>query len=320
MRSLPRRHPVGTLEIVPQPLDADRARALVGSLLDDAATFPPGNAAMAEAVPAHRAHADSWYADLVGPFVCATSRVPQLLDALASPGSPGEAGEPGAPSGVRSRVLDPLRVVLVADNGTLGVAQARNLLLDDDRVELVGLEIALPREGDPATFARHVLDALAFAVPAAIEVPYVPGWEAALDVLAADGAERAKFRTGGPVAAAIPAPEQLAGQVLAAVERRVPFKLTAGLHHALRGAEQTDGVPHHGFLIVLAATAAAVGGAGLDEVTGTLAATEADVLLGPLRDCDPASVRRAFTSIGTCSITDPVADLVGLGLLVEEAA
>lgn len=296
------------MEAVPQPLDRDRARALVASLLDDAAIFPPGNAAMADAVPAHRAHVDRWYGDLLGPFVCATSRVPQLLEAVAARPSDGP------------QALAPMRVVLVADNGTLGVEQARNLLLDDDRVELVGLEVALPQDGDPATFAHHVLDALAFAVPAAIEIPYVPGWEAALDVLAADGAERAKFRTGGPVAAAIPAPERLAAQLSAAVERRVPFKLTAGLHHALRGTEQTDGVPHHGFLNVLAATATAVGGGGVDEVVRVLSTTEPEVVLAVLRDCDPRPVRRAFTSFGTCSITDPVADLVGLGLLVEEAA
>lgn len=303
--------PIGSVKPVPQPLDPDLARALVTALFDDAAIFPPGNAAMPDALDAHRTHRAGWYGDLVGPFVCATSRVPQLQDALDAErrGADGPAAVP-----------EPLRVVLVADSGVLGVEQARNLLLDDDRVELVGLELALPREGDPAVFAQHVLEALAFAVPAAIEVPYVPGWEGALDVLAADGAERAKFRTGAASGAAIPAPQQLADQLVAAVSRRVPFKLTAGLHHALRGTERTDGVAHHGFLNVLAATAVAVSGGGAGEVTAALAATAADAVLDPLRGCDPTAVRGAFTSFGTCSITDPVTDLLALGLLAEHAA
>ena len=97
---------------------------------------------------------------------------------------------------------------------------------DDDRVELVGIELALPRDGDPVVFAHHVLEALAFSVPTAVEVPPVAGWQAALDVLADDGAERAKFRTGGPTGAQIPTPEPSSRSLSSrAVDRQLPFKL-----------------------------------------------------------------------------------------------
>ena len=39
------------------------------ALVDDAAIFPPGNAPLEEAVPAHREHRAAPYGDLVGPFV-----------------------------------------------------------------------------------------------------------------------------------------------------------------------------------------------------------------------------------------------------------
>jgi hypothetical protein len=165
-----------------------------------------------------------------------------------------------------------------------------------------------------------VLDSLTFAVPAAVEIPRVPGFESALDVLAEDGAEIAKFRTGGPDASFIPTPDQLADQVLAATARRVPFKLTAGLHHALRGMESTDGVDHHGFLNLLAATALAVAGADRSAVVDVLASKDAAVVVALLGQHDPGPVRAAMRSIGTCSIIDPVTDLVGLGLLEEEDA
>ena len=38
-------------------------------LVDDAAVFPPGNAALPDAVAAHREHRAAWYADLVGPLL-----------------------------------------------------------------------------------------------------------------------------------------------------------------------------------------------------------------------------------------------------------
>ena len=43
-----------------------------------------------------------------------------------------------------------------------------------------------------------------------------------------------------------------------------------------------------------------------------------DPPLAVLAGADPAAVRRLFTSFGSCSISDPVADLRGLGMLDEE--
>jgi hypothetical protein len=281
------------------PEDRDHWRALAAALLDDAALFPPGCAPMPQAVRAHRAARRSWHADLVGPFLCPTSRVAEMI---------GELG----------RGEDPLPVVLLADEGMLGVDKAHHLVMDDDRIEVVGLEVALPRDGDPQLFARHVLAALTYSVPAAIEVPVVPGWQGALDVLAEDGAERAKFRAGAPAEADVPSPALLAELIVAAVQRRLPFKLTAGLHHALRTADPVTGLTQHGFLNALAATALALNGADLPAVTAVLESTEAAHVIGQLRTCRPAEVRRWFTSFGTCSLGEPIQDLLDLGLLAQQ--
>ncbi|WP_199752224.1 hypothetical protein [Actinoplanes sp. ATCC 53533] len=53
-------------------------RALFAGLFDDAALFPPGNAAMRAAVPAHVAHRAAWYAEVVGPFICPDTRLAEL--------------------------------------------------------------------------------------------------------------------------------------------------------------------------------------------------------------------------------------------------
>jgi hypothetical protein len=46
-------------------------------LLDDAALFPPARMEMEQAVAAHLAHEASWYAALLGPFVCPVTRLPE---------------------------------------------------------------------------------------------------------------------------------------------------------------------------------------------------------------------------------------------------
>jgi hypothetical protein len=284
-------------------LDAGRAAALVVGLVDDAAVFPPGNAPMADAVLAHRAHISSPYGYVVGPFLAPVSRLGEVLDALDA-----------------HRSIDPLPLVLVADTGLVEAAEARAILLDDDRVQLVGLEATLPPDAPLDAAARTLLDTLDFALPAAVEVPRAHGWEGALDVLAADGAERAKFRTGGATAAAHPTDRELAELVVAAVRRGVAFKLTAGLHHALRRTAEGTGFEEHGFLNVLAATAAALDGREVAHVAAVLAERDPAPLLAILADADPRAVRRRFTSFGSCSIADPVEDLRSLGMIVEDDA
>ena len=66
----------------------------------------------------------------------------------------------------------------------------------------------------------------------------------------------AKFRTGGLAAELFPTPVELAAVICACRDRELPFKLTAGLHHAMRHTDPETGFTHHGFLNVLAATCA----------------------------------------------------------------
>ena len=271
---------------------------LVLGLIDDAAVFPPGNAATADAVSAHRDHQSSWYAEAIGPLLVRSSDVVTLL----------EATRPG----------DDLRIGLIADDGLTGLVESIGLLFDhDERAALAQVEIPLPPEHDPAAAMRVLLDQLAFSATAYVEVPRT-GFEGALDVLAEDGAERAKFRTGGTTAAAFPSEAELAAFVSGCLERQLGFKLTAGLHRALRNTS-ARGFEQHGFLNVLAAVAAGRGGAREDELAYLLGLRSAEPLLQRLADVDVAGVRRSFVSFGCCGVTDPVDDLVALGLMGDPA-
>jgi hypothetical protein len=144
--------------------------------------------------------------------------------------------------------------------------------------------------------------------------PPTPDWFGALDEIAA-GELRLKLRTGGEDADAFPSPHELAGCIEAALDRELPFKCTAGLHRAVRHREDATGFEHHGFLNVLVATRAALDGSSVDDLAGLLVETHSDSLIAALDPERMSSARRWFRSFGSCSVTEPLADLTALGLL-----
>ncbi|MFI2708129.1 hypothetical protein ACH5WX_11335, partial [Nocardioides sp. CER28] len=115
-----------------------------------------------------------------------------------------------------------------------------------------------------------------------------------------------------------PSEKELASVVVATVRAGVPFKATAGLHHAVRNTDRATGFEQHGFLNLLVATAAARRGAQPAEVARLLAERDPARVVAGVRHVD-ASVRRWFRSFGTCSIIEPVGELAELGLLAEPA-
>jgi hypothetical protein len=282
-------------------------------LVDDAAIFPPGNAPMPEAVAAHASHRTSWYADLVGPFVCSDTRLPELQQARE------QAGDASV-----------LRVSLTVTGGAGAIEPALTWLGRDPSLELAAVEIALRDEDDLAHNAARVVTVLADQLPdsaeAYLELPRlrssdVPaGWAAALDEVAASG-HRVKYRTGGADAAAFPSAAELAVVLDACIEREVAFKCTAGLHHAVAHVDTDTGFAHHGFLNVLLATRAALDSVPVPEVAELLDTDDATRTAARVRDVGAdgiVSARRWFRSFGSCSIAEPRDDLVALDLMTGD--
>jgi hypothetical protein len=268
-------------------------------LMDDAAVFPPGNASLAEAVIAHRAHRAAWYADLVGPLLVPASQVGAAPGLLA-------AGER-------------LVVGLVADTGLEGLRRA--LAAATGRLEIAQVEGAVAKRGeDPQPGLRRLL-ALLGEMPAMTgyaETPLTWGLLGALDAIAEARAAGVlvapKFRTGGLAAELFPTPVELAAVICACRDRELPFKLTAGLHHAVRYTDPETGFVHHGFLNVLAAALAAASGGEVAEVAELLAATDPVSIIEPIR-ARRGQERPLWIGFGSCSIVEPVADLGQLGLI-----
>lgn len=281
------------------------AQGLLGGLVDDAAMFPPGNAPLPQALSAHHDHRHASYADLVGPLLCSDRALRELGTAAT----------------------EPLRVGLVVSGGAGAIGPAVQHATRSEHVEVVAVEIALRDEDDLARNAERIVRALDLDLPseasAAIEVPRGydrepgPSWYAALDEVAAAG-HRLKLRTGGEHADAHPSERELAAFIDAALDRECPFKLTAGLHHAVRNTDPGAGYEQHGFCNVLLATRTLLDGGTRADAADVLARRDPGPIAAELTGWDDAtaeSTRRWFASFGSCSIDEPVADLNAMGLI-----
>ncbi|MEU8328322.1 hypothetical protein [Micromonospora sp. NPDC048839] len=277
--------------------------ALLAGLVDDAAVFPPGSATLHDALVAHRQHRAAWYADLVGPLLIPASTVSAgELSALVDPG-------------------EGLVVGVIGDTGVGNLPFALSFLAPDG-VTARQVEVAVAKRGeDPLPGIGELLrltDTMPGVEAVYAELPLTFGLMGALDAIAAARADgvpiAAKFRTGGLAAELFPTPAELAAVICACRDRDLPFKLTAGLHQAVRHLDPETGFTHHGYANVLAATLAAAAGESVGRVAELLTALDPRPLLerATARLHEP---RPLWVGFGSCSILEPLTDLIRLGLV-----
>jgi hypothetical protein len=137
-----------------------------------------------------------------------------------------------------------------------------------------------------------------------LDTGVVPAFAAGL----AESGSRVKVRCG-PTA---PAVDSLAAAIRACKAHQLPFKATAGLHHAVRREGQ------HGFVNLLAAAIFGDEEPALAEEDAEAFRTDGDVFRWRDRTAAVVEVERArelFVAFGSCSFDEPVDDLRALGLL-----
>ena len=197
------------------------ARSFDG-LFDDAALFPPGNAAMADAVPAHLAWRRSPYGAWSG------------RSSARRPGSASCSSTCRRSTRRRSPVAgaEALQVSLIAADAEALPAAGRAALAEP-RVELRSRRAARSR-GPADERGRRRARTCAGGVAAFVELPWDEVGRRAARRLAGSR-YRAKLRTGGLRRRRSPTAASSAGRIAAApCAASVPFKCTAGLHHAVR--------------------------------------------------------------------------------------
>ncbi len=269
---------------------------LFAGLVDDASLMSPGITGLTDALASFRAHEKAWFAALVGSFLVPSS----LADADRSWAGVG---------------------VGVVNDTTIGGLPAVVAKLRSAGAQVRRVEAAVARRGEDPQPGLGELRRLAGAMDdleVYAEIPLSWGLLAGLDTVAearAAGLRIApKFRVGGLAAELFPTPVELAAVICACRDRDLPFRLAAGLRHALRHTDPETGFTHHGILNVLVAAAVAADGGEVAEVAESLAATHPLPLVEPARARRDAA-RPLWAGFGSISVIEPLTELVRLGLI-----
>jgi hypothetical protein len=281
------------------------APRLFHALVDDAGLFPPEKLPMDAAVTRHRSDESAAHPVLTQRFLCPATALDDLRERL--------------------RPDERWRIGLIVDVGLDELAAVLATVDGDERLVLETVELRLP-PGDPRAAVEQVVATVGSRGAAVcVELsPAVAGWENALAAVAERGLT-AKVRCGGIEAHLFPTAAQLAAFLTAAVRTGVPFRATAGLHHAVRYRDPRTGFDHHGFLNILVATARAVEGADEPDVRADVEAAllvdDGAQLAAQARDLPATTAdlaRQRFLAYGSCSTSEPVADLAELGLVGKD--
>lgn len=294
-------------------------RAAFGALVDYAGLFPPAQLALGVAAAEYRAARAGAHAWMLGRFIVPASLLAQARKSIGGP------------------------FAVIVDPSVDALQEVANLCRQGAAV--AALEIPLAKTIEPhrdSLSPDEILDAIGALeadvsvqglreLQVFLEVPRSVPWIGMIGETIATISRlelKAKIRCGGTSFEAFPSVEELAAFIGIAVRERVPFKATAGLHHPVRHRDCATGFMMHGFLNLIAATALA------SQVDSrTLESIVAEEEPGAFRFSDDSfawrnlavtadelqRVRRTgFVGYGSCSFSEPVDDLIALGILPSQ--
>ena len=296
------------------------ARAFLRGIIDYAGLFPPASLGMDASVRAYSTHRAGPDRDLLGRFVIPAARLTEFAESAGGllPRSWGERWQLSVIGGRRPDV---------ASSAALAFNSSHADGSDRGHAECDMIELLASSEDDVQRALAVVPDSIQLYLE--IPVSAEPG-----NLLTAIAGTRAaaKIRTGGVTPDAVPSAHDVLRFMRACNAHGVPFKATAGLHHAVRAD----------YALTYEADSPVATMFGYLNIFLAAAALEAewpdDVVLSILEERDPA--RFAFDdtgvsvgdrrlgmdqlersranfarSFGSCSFTDPVNEARALALV-----
>jgi hypothetical protein len=289
--------------------------ALLSGLVDYAGLFPPASEDMRPALESYASYIQSTDRSALGRFIVPISRLKELEESARGlmPNRPGS---------------EPWRLsVLVAEDVR---AAGKEMLKYNDRhssgsADGYGVIDVVELKASTVDEIGYQQKALPPSFTAYFEIPITAEMTALVKTISRVGA-RAKVRTGGITLEAFPRASALADFIAACQREAVPFKATAGLHHALRGKYQLTYEPAsqtammHGFLNVFIGAALLYAGESEDTALAALEETDASAFRfedGAIEWRDKRisaeqimAFRSEFAiSFGSCSFPEPVEEL-----------
>lgn len=295
--------------------------SLLRHSIDYAGLFPPAGLDMPAAVNNYLRYQAGPNAWALARFIVPAGRLVEFETVVAD----SLVAEPRQPGWQLSVLVGPdvaadLDQIVVFERRRAGSAPAISVAAVETKAETLGS-------------VRQILRHIPGGLESYLELPLAQELEGLLHALAESGA-RAKVRTGGVTAQTFPSSTNLARFIHTCVAAGVPFKATAGLHHALRAEyrlsyeeDSASGVMF-GFLNLFLATALARNGAAeretcrlLEESSPEAFRVEDEAISWEGRRFDLQSLERSRESIisfGSCSFTEPIAELQALEWLEPE--
>jgi hypothetical protein len=292
-------------------------RSLLAGLIDYAGLFPPAGLGMDEAVRNYDSYASGDDAWMLGRFIVPALRLSEYEETVRAANLNASAWS--------------LSVLATADDAAL-VARF-NAGADESgsgglgSIDAIEIKAADARQIQDAARAFGSDYQLYFETPPQKWTPLLPATAVAR--------ARAKIRTGGEVATAIPEQSRVLEFLRICSERRLAFKATAGLHHPLRAKQKltyeakSPSAVMHGFLNVFCAAvllwheperrqeASWMLDEGdsdaitMDEATMTWHNSGVTLTAEQIREAR----ERFAIGFGSCSFTEPIEDLRKLGWL-----
>ncbi|HET8548736.1 MAG TPA: hypothetical protein VFL57_12055 [Bryobacteraceae bacterium] len=283
---------------------SESLRLLLASSVDYAGLFPPAELDMATAVRCYEEYRASEYAWMLGNFVAPAGRLAELAALARRDGPPWSVNALVGPN--IAGELDAIEEFQHTGTG---------------RVEWIEVKVS----------SAEQIRAIRERVPRRLGI-YFEFTDLALMKAVRDAGARAKVRTGGATAEAIPAAVELARFMVSAGTHEIPLKATAGLHHPVRSEyaltykKDSQHATMHGFVNVLLAAVFACHGVALEELTELLEERspgafgfEPDGVTWRYHRLTNMQIRcareRAVASFGSCSFIEPVEELRAAGLL-----
>lgn len=312
----------------------EAAKALTKGLIDYAGLFPPAKLDMAPAVENFARYLRSAEAPMLGRFVCPAARLGEVTRAgqMLMPGTFATSGYPEmAGDG------EPWRIsAIVPHDSATPLAESLEHIREfnhrhEDESQGLAIVDAIETPLKQVSDADALLDAVPEQLAIAMEIPVaqnddIRGYIAAL---AGTGAA-AKIRCGGITADAMLPAGPIVSFMQACRTAGVPFKCTAGLHHALPGQyrltyeDNPPMGPMQGFVNTFVA-AILIGAKAIDEDTALELMAEtngsnfvlSDQHIGWKEHTVPVATaveqrNRFALSYGSCSFDEPTQELAEL--------
>jgi hypothetical protein len=293
---------------------------LLGSSIDYAGLFPPAGLNMHNATANYARYLTSEAAWALGRFIVPVSRLSEL-EAIAERHLPmNPAVQPWRLSALGGGELG-------ADLDLITEFNRRHASVSFPAARIDTLEL----KASSVDAIEETMQRMPSHLQAYIEIP-IDEDPAELVAAIARGRGRAKVRTGGVTRESIPRTSDLVRFLQTCIRAQVPFKATAGLHHALRAEYRLTYEPDSptgtmfGFLNLFLAAVFLRAGMSRDDAARVLEESSPDAFriddrgigwqdhrLG--QDALRGARETVISSFGSCSFTEPIDELQVLHLL-----